>query len=199
MRVERTEITGLILATEHGARASSTASRPDKGLQNYLGMPLALHVMLRLAPQVGELMINANSNLAAYESMGVPVWPDAAPDCAGPLAGWLTGLEHCATPYMVTVPCDAPAFPVDLVARLATGLAGANAEIAIATTPEAGAPRLEPAFCLMSSTLLESLAQYLQSGRSEIIRWINGHRFIEVVFDDARAFIDASTTATARR
>ena len=82
-------------------------------------MPLAMHALLRLAPQVGEMMINANRNLAAYESMGVPVWPDALPDYPGPLAGFLAGLERCETPYLVTVPCDSPLFPDDLVARLA--------------------------------------------------------------------------------
>ena len=97
----------------------------DKGLQNFHGMPLALHALMRLAPQVGEVMINANRNLGAYESFGVPVWPDALPDYAGPLAGFLTGLERCETPYLVTVPCDTPLFPHDLVARLAEG-AGAR-------------------------------------------------------------------------
>ena len=63
-------------------------------------MPLAMHALLRLAPQVGEMMINANRNLAAYESFGVPVWPDALADYPGPLAGFLTGLERCETPYL---------------------------------------------------------------------------------------------------
>ena len=97
-------------------------------------MPLAMHALLRLAPQVGQLMLNANRNLAAYESMGVPVWPDTVPDYAGPLAGFLAGLEHCETPYMATVPCDSPLFPLDLVQRLALALEAADAEIAMAAT-----------------------------------------------------------------
>ena len=83
----------------------------DKGLQNHRGMPLALHALLRLQPQVGEVMINANRNLGAYESMGVPVWPDVRADYPGPLAGLLVGLERCETPYLVSVPCDTPNFP----------------------------------------------------------------------------------------
>ena len=73
-------------------------------------------------------MINANRNLGAYESFGVPVWPDALPDYAGPLAGFLAGLERCETPYLVTVPCDTPRFPVDLVERLAAALESSRAE-----------------------------------------------------------------------
>ena len=91
----------------------------DKGLQNFRGLPLALHTLMRLQPQVGDVMINANRNLAAYESFGVPVWPDGLADYAGPLAGFLTGLERCETPWLLTVPCDTPLFPPDLAARLA--------------------------------------------------------------------------------
>jgi molybdopterin-guanine dinucleotide biosynthesis protein A len=83
----------------------------DKGLQAFRGMPLAMHALFRLQAQVGETMLNANRNLAAYESMGVPVWPDALPDYPGPLAGFLVGLERCETPYLVVVPCDTRSFP----------------------------------------------------------------------------------------
>ena len=108
------DVTGLILAGGRGSRMGGV----DKGLQNFNGMPLALHTLLRLQPQVGEVMINANRNLAAYESFGVPVWPDVLADYAGPLAGFLTGLERCETRWLVTVPCDTPLFPLDLVERL---------------------------------------------------------------------------------
>src|SRR5215207_9733237 len=111
----------------------------DKGLQNFRGMPLALHTLLRLGPQVGELMINANRNLGAYESFGAPVWPDVLSDYAGPLAGFLTGLERCETPYLATVPCDTPLFPADLAARLGEALLAHDAEIAMVNAPEAAA------------------------------------------------------------
>ena len=107
MSIDRQQITGLVLAGGRGSRMGGV----DKGLQNHQGVPLALHALLRLQPQVGEVMINANRNLGAYESMGVPVWPDAQADFPGPLAGVLAGLERCETPYLVTVPCDTPNFP----------------------------------------------------------------------------------------
>ena len=109
--IARTDITGLVLAGGRGSRMGGA----DKGLQSYRGMPLAMHAMLRLAPQVGRVMINANRNLAAYESFGAPVFTDASGDFAGPLAGFVAGLEQCDTPYLVTVPCDSPLFPDDLV------------------------------------------------------------------------------------
>jgi molybdopterin-guanine dinucleotide biosynthesis protein A len=191
--ISRDEITGLILAGGRGARMGGV----DKGLQNHLGTPLALHALLRLGPQVGEIMINANRNLGAYESMGVPVWPDSLPDYAGPLAGFLTGLERCETPYLVTVPCDSPRFPLDLVERLADALESEQAEIALAATREGEgeATQVHPVFCLMKTSLMESLVRFTHGGQRKIDRWTAQHRCVEVVFEDAAAFANANTAS----
>ncbi|MBI5258259.1 MAG: molybdenum cofactor guanylyltransferase MobA [Burkholderiales bacterium] len=182
-------ITGLVLAGGRGSRMGGA----DKGLQNHLGLPLALQALLRLQPQVGAVMINANRNLGAYEAMGVPVWPDAVADYPGPLAGFLAGLEHCETPWLVTVPCDTPNFPTDRVARLARAAAEADAEIAIAATREAGVLQRQPVFCLMRAALMESLVAFIQGGQRKIDRWTGQHRCVEVVFDEADAFFNANT------
>ena len=192
--IDRDDITGLILAGGRGSRMGGV----DKGLQAHLGMPLAMHAVLRLSPQVGHIMINANRNLAAYESMGAPVWPDALPDYPGPLAGFLAGLEHCATPYLATVPCDSPQFPADLVARLAERLDADGAEIAIAATREDGELRLQPVFCLMNATVVESLIRFTGTGQRKIDAWTATLRHVAVEFDDARAFINANTVAELR-
>ena len=197
------DITGLVLAGGRGSRMGGV----DKGLQNHLGMPLALHALMRLTPQVGHLMINANRNLGAYESMGVPVWPDAVAasgaasgaDYPGPLAGFLAGLEHCETSYLVTVPCDTPNFPVDLVARLAAALVAEDAEIAIAATREDGQVQPQPVFCLMAATLMESLVVFNQSGQRKIDRWTGSQRCATVVFDDSAAFANANTLDELQR
>ena len=191
--IEIEAITGLILAGGRGSRMGGV----DKGLQNHQGMSLAMHALLRLGGQVGSLMINANRNLGAYESMGVPVWPDSLADYAGPLAGFLTGLEHCETPYLVTVPCDSPNFPDDLVQRLAQALSAEDAEIAMAASyeMEGDAPRLQvqPVFCLMKSELIESLVRFTQSGQRKIDKWTAMHRCVLVPFDDGQAFANANT------
>lgn len=192
MTIDRHDITGLVLAGGRGSRMGGA----DKGLQNHLGIPLALHALLRLAPQVGPTMVNANRNLAAYESMGSPVWPDALPDYPGPLAGFLAGLERCETPYLATVPCDTPDFPTDLVARLAEALARDEAEIAIAATREPdGSTQVQPVFCLMRASLLESLVRATTAGERKIDRWARQHRCSEVLFENADAFFNANTLA----
>ena len=195
MRIDPSEITGVILAGGRGSRMGGV----DKGLQNHLGMPLALHALMRLAPQVGETMINANRNLGAYESMGVPVWPDTTADFAGPLAGMLVAIERCQTPYLVTVPCDTPNFPLDLVERLAAALVEADVEIAMAATVEDGSVQTQPVFSLLKTELLESLVRSMQSGERKIDRWMGQHRCAQVLFEDADAFFNANTLSELQK
>ncbi len=187
--IDTKDITGLILAGGRGSRMGGV----DKGLQNHHGVPLAMHALMRLSPQVGEILINANRNLGAYESMGVPVWPDTLSDYAGPLAGFLTGLERCETPYLVTVPCDSPLFPTDLVARLAQALDASDAQVAMAATLEDGVMQVHPVFCLLKAELIESLVRFIQGGQRKIDKWTAQHRCIEVPFEDAQAFTNANT------
>ncbi|MBG9387155.1 molybdenum cofactor guanylyltransferase MobA [Caenimonas sp. DR4.4] len=194
------DITGVVLAGGRGSRMGGV----DKGLQNFNGMPLALHTLMRLSPQVGAAMINANRNLGAYESFGVPVWPDVLADYAGPLAGFLTALERCETPWLVTVPCDTPLFPQDFVARLAAGAAAQGAEIAMAAAREEdGQLRNQPVFCLLRVELLESLVQFTHDGGRKIDAWTGRHKTAIVPFDapgdDPRAFYNANTLGELHR
>jgi molybdenum cofactor guanylyltransferase len=193
------DITGLILAGGRGSRMGGV----DKGLQSHQGMPMAMYSLLRLQAQVGAAMINANRNLGAYEAMGVPVWPDTLNDAfAGPLAGMLAGLEHCETPWLVTVPCDTPNFPDDLVQRLAQAIQAEGADMAMAATrepgPDTSGVQPQPVFCLLRSSMLESLISYLDSGQRKIDRWTAQHRCAVVVFDDAAAFFNANTLEELR-
>ena len=192
-------ITGLILAGGRGSRMGGV----DKGLQNFRGLPLALQTLMRLQLQSlppQEVLINANRNLAAYESLGVPVWPDSIDGFAGPLAGFLTGLEHCETPLLLTVPCDSPLLPLDLVERLYKALHEQDADLAMAAAPEAdGTVRPQPVFCLLKTELLESLVKFTQSGGRKIDAWTGQHRCAIVPFDQsgdsANAFANANTLA----
>jgi molybdopterin-guanine dinucleotide biosynthesis protein A len=198
--IESQDITGLILAGGRGSRMGGV----DKGLQNFNGLPMALYTLMRLQMQVGQVIINANRNLAAYESFGAPVWPDVLDDFAGPLAGFLTGLERCETPYLVSVPCDSPLFPLDLVPRLAEALEREQADIAMAAAPETGRDgqvtvRPQPVFCLLRTELLESLAKFTHEGGRKIDAWTALHKTVVVPFDapgdDPRAFSNANTVS----
>lgn len=193
-RIERSRITGLVLAGGRGSRMGGL----DKGLQLYRGVPLAQHALQRLAPQVGALVVNANRNLPAYAAMGAAVWPDSLPDHAGPLAGWLVGLDHLAnaTEWLVTVPCDCPLFPTDLVERLTACAVREDAEIVIASGVEDGVIRTQPVFALLHRSLRDSLAACLAAGERKVDRWTARHRMAICAFDraqDAGAFANANT------
>ncbi|MDQ2734303.1 MAG: molybdenum cofactor guanylyltransferase MobA [Pseudomonadota bacterium] len=190
MSIALSDITGLVLAGGRGTRMGGV----DKGLQMHLGVPLAQHALQRLRPQVGALAVNANRHLAQYEAMGVPVWPDALAEYPGPLAGMLAGMQRCRTPYLVTVPCDTPNFPLDLVARLAGGFEP-EGDMAMAVAREDGVLHRQPVFILMKIGLRESAAAFLQSGRGKIGLWASQHRCSEVIFEDASAFFNANTSA----
>ena len=173
--IDPSEVTGVILAGGRGSRMGGV----DKGLQNFKGMPLALATLMRLQPQVGQMMINANRNLSAYESFGVPVWPDVLPDYAGPLAGFLTALEHCESSWLVMVPCDTPLFPTDLVARLAAAADAQDADIAMAAAREEdGELRAQPVFSLLRVGLLESLVVFTNEGGRKIDVWTAPHKTV---------------------
>ena len=192
-------ITAVILAGGRGSRMGGV----DKGLQHFHGVPLAQQALLRLLPQVGNVIINANRNIAEYESFGVPVWPDdnALGEFAGPLAGMTAALRHCTTPYLLTVPCDAPLFPLDLAARLANAFASADVDFAVASAPQSGLPgepcSPQPVFSLMKAAMRESLLAYTQPGGRKVSAWMLQHRVVYVPFDQAgdaaNAFFNANT------
>ena len=184
--VDSHAITGLVLAGGRGTRMGGV----DKGLQDFHGQPLALHALERLRQQVGPLMLSANRHLGDYAAFGVPVWPDADADFAGPLAGMLAGLLHCSTPYLATVPCDAPLFPHDLVARLAS----VDADIVVAAAPDAmGVVHRQPVFCLLRADLRDSLAEFIASGGRKVGQWMAQQHCVAVPFADPQAFFNANT------
>ena len=160
-------ITGVILA---GGRAERMGGQ-DKGLLPLAGEPLIVHSIRRLQPQVAELLISANRNLAIYQTFGYRVIGDA-PDTRfrGPLAGMLAALKATTTPYLLTAPCDSPWLPPDYARRMAAALAaGASVSVAV------GEGSWQPVFALLPVALREDLADWLTTGQHGVGRWL--HRF----------------------
>jgi molybdopterin-guanine dinucleotide biosynthesis protein A len=185
-------VAGLILAGGRGQRMGGV----DKGLQPWRGVPLVDHALARLAPQVREVMISANRHAADYGARAARVLPDATHDYPGPLAGILAGLRAARTPWLAVVPCDAPLLPLDLVARLAPGCAGAAGAVVQRDRGDAGL-RLEPVCCLLSTELADDLAHYLAEGGRKVEGWVARHA-APVRFDrpdDAAAFANVNTLA----
>jgi molybdopterin-guanine dinucleotide biosynthesis protein A len=180
------EVTGVVLAGGQGSRMGGV----DKGLQMFAGKAMVAHAVERLAPQVGELLINANRNPEAYAQFGYRVIADEIEGFAGPLAGFERGLAHAKGNLVVTVPCDSPFFPTDLVARLNSALEHGKAELAVAKTGH----QAHPVFALMRRSVHGSLQQFLASGERKIDRWYSALQVVEVPFDDeADAFLNINT------
>ncbi len=192
--VGATEITAVVLAGGRGLRMGGV----DKGLQLYNGLPLALHVLRRLQPQVGHCVLSANRHAAQYAALGVPVLADVVPGFAGPLAGILTALQHCTTPFLLAVPCDSPLFPLDLATRLSQPLAAPDCDMAIAVTPDVDAAgtvtlRAHPVFCLMRTGVRQGLEDFIARGERKIGAWAAAQLACRVPFDDAQAFLNINT------
>lgn len=181
------QVTGVVLAGGLGRRMGGV----DKGLQMLDSRPLVAHIIERLRPQVGPLLINANRNAEVYARFGCPVVADAVPDFAGPLAGLHAALAAAQTPLVATVPCDSPFLPVDLVARLAEALENAQASIAVARTSD----QVHPVFCLCRRDVLEHLTDYLARGERRFASWYATLPTIEVAFDDQPAAFENINTA----
>ncbi|MGQ0509423.1 MAG: molybdenum cofactor guanylyltransferase MobA [Betaproteobacteria bacterium] len=177
-------VTGIVLAGGQGRRMGGV----DKGLQLLHGRAMVAHVIARLAPQVDGIVVNANQNLEAYRAFGHPVVPDAVGGFAGPLAGLHAGLGAATRPLAVTVPCDSPFLPADLVDRLVEAL-GEN-DLAVARTGE----QPHPVFSLVRVAVRGHLEAFLASGGRKIDAWYATLKVAEVPFDDeADAFRNINT------
>ncbi|MCW5576498.1 MAG: molybdenum cofactor guanylyltransferase [Burkholderiales bacterium] len=180
-----TGITGILLAGGQGRRMGGV----DKGLQLLRGKPMAQWVIERFAPQVDELLINANQNIGQYRSLGYRVIPDAIGGFAGPLAGLHRGLGEAAHPLVVTAPCDSPFLPLDLVAQLKAVLDAHHAELAVAKTGD----QPHPVFSLCRTSVLPDLTAFLESGGRKIDWWYSKLKVVEVPFADEAAFRNINT------
>src|SRR5437868_5246174 len=139
-------VSGVVLAGGQGRRMGTV----DKGLQALRGRPMIAWVLERLAPQVDEIIINANQNRAEYEKFGHRVVADEIGGFSGPLAGLHASLRAASHPLVVTVPCDSPFLPDDLVSRLEKNLQ--KNQLAVARTGD----QPHPVFALVRKSVLHN-------------------------------------------
>ena len=177
-------VTGIVLAGGQGRRMGGV----DKGLQLLHGRPMVAAVIARLAPQVDEILINANQNLQDYAGFGHRVVPDAIGGFAGPLAGLHAGLSAARHALVLTAPCDSPFLPLDLFSRLNGAIK--DHDLAVAKT----ADQPHPVFALVRKTVMRNLEDFLSGGGRKIDAWYASLKVVEVPFDDeADAFRNINT------
>ena len=155
------KISGGILAGGEGRRFGGA----DKGWLQHRGRGFVEHVRDALAPQVGEIVISANRNLARYAALGHRVVMDTVG--RGPASGLLQLLETSRQPWLLCVPCDALALPATLARDMADVQWAEEADIVVAHDGE----RAHPTCCLVFARLAPDLRRYLQDGHSALWRW----------------------------
>ena len=165
----------------------------DKGLQLIHGKPMVQHVMDRLQPQVGKVLINANRHLDDYKVFGAPICSDSISGYAGPLAGIHAALLQTNTPYLASVPCDSPLLPNDMVSRLSAAMSKHQADAAVVVTGNTEQQQRHPVFLLLKSDLRSSLEHYLNNGGRKVDDWLASLNCIDVPFDDEAAFTNVNT------
>ena len=166
----------------------------DKGLVELANRPLIEYVIDAIEPQVETIVLNANRNQQQYSHYGYPVISDALDDYQGPLAGFFSALKNVATSHIVTLPCDGPLLPDDLVARLIFALMDNNAEIAVAHDGD----RMQPVYSLIPTTLKYSLEAFLDSGERKIDLWYKQHKVALADFSDCPETFRNINTAEQR-
>lgn len=159
---------GVILAGGLARRLGGA----DKALLPLGGRTLLARVAERLGPQCDRLIINANGSPEPFEDTGLPVVPDSLPERPGPLAGVLASLEWAAscTPsaeWVVSVPCDTPFLPSDLVWRLHEIRAASQVPLACASS-ESG---IHHAVGLWPVRLRHALHEAIRNGTRSIREW----------------------------
>lgn len=165
-------IAGLLLAGGLSRRMGGG----DKALRMLGGRPMLAHVIDRLRPQVGALVLNANGDPTRFAAFGLPVVADTVPDFVGPLAGILAGMRWAQsnapkTRWLASAAADTPFFPLDLVARLHTAASNSDRRIALAASDDG----LQPVFGLWPIALADDLEAALTAGTRKILAWTDTH------------------------
>lgn len=187
--IDKTDITGLVLAGGLGRRMSVDGVNTNKALRPFEGRPMVAHVIERLAPQVGPLLLNVNQEIAAFAAFELPIVSDQINGFAGPLAGLQSGLSAAKTAWVLTSPCDSPFLPLDLAERLASAVAGGGHDLAVARTGQ----QAHPVFALVATRVLDNLTQFLGAGGRKIDTWYASLSVISVDFVDESAFRNINT------
>ena len=174
------DIAGVVLAGGLARRMGGG----DKALLELGGRPILAHVIERLEPQVGSIVINANGDPARFADYGLPVAADPIDGFAGPLAGVLAGFDWARenlpdAEWIVTVASDTPFFPADLVARMLAAIEADGAEMACA----ASGGRHHPVFGLWPVRLAEDLRRaMIDEDIRKVDIWTARYRLAAVAF-----------------
>ncbi len=138
----------------------------DKGLAPFLGEPLILRALKRVAPIADELLVTTN-NPDAYRFLGVALYPDVLPGL-GALGGLFTAISSARGDLVAVVACDMPFVSLPILSLAYERLSRNDADVAIPKTSQG----YEPFHAIYrKATCLLPIKQALEAGERRLISW----------------------------
>ncbi len=191
MDIKKMNMSAVVLTGGKGRRFGNN----DKGLQKMSGRLFVEWMIDRVSPMVDEILISANRHADRYTKLGHEAFKDEYPDFLGPLAGLHAAMGKAKHDWILTVPCDSPLFPQEMVERFIEELRKEDAWIAVAKS----GPRLYPVFMMCPKQLRDDLGSYLDKGGRKIETWYEQHKHVIIDFDQDKAFTNINEPSTIRQ
>ncbi|MBT3989591.1 MAG: molybdenum cofactor guanylyltransferase MobA [Rhodospirillaceae bacterium] len=176
------KVAGVILAGGQSRRFGVG----DKFLKELDGKMLIEYVVERANFEVGNLIINSNSDASLFKAFDLPVVADSIKGYAGPLAGILTAMEWVRDhvpdcKWLVSFPSDAPFVPLGYVEKMLACAEREGAEIVCA----ASAGRTHPVCALWQVDLASDLRKAMvDEEMRKIDLWTQRYRLSVLEFSD---------------
>ena len=165
----------------------------DKPLLPWHGVPMVQRILATVPAEMPKL-ISANRNLDTYRQWA-PVVTDLpvtakAEDYQGPLAGILSGLHACNTPWLLVSPGDTPALPMNWCDVLMQSVDG-HADGAVVHDGE----RQQHLHLLLKCDVEKDLERFLAAGGYQVYKWLQTMQLSTARFADRMAFRNMNSPA----
>ena len=180
-------LTVAVLAGGKGNRLQGQ----DKGLIAWQGRPFIEHVLDTIESATSNIIVSANRHLDRYRQYGYPVIMDDIEGYAGPLAGMLSALKLVQTPYVLTLPCDAPLLEQDIIGAFCHKHLQEQQLLYVAETAEG----LQPVYAMIHNSLVGNMQSFLEQGNRKTRDWMLANDACKVKFDrHGNSFLNVNTT-----
>ncbi len=138
----------------------------DKALLPFLGQPLILRPLNRLASLADELLVTSNQP-KNFRFLGLTPVPDLVPGM-GALGGLYTALSAARYPYVAVVACDMPFASIEIFA-LELSLIKETHSDAVIPRDEKGTEPFHAIYC--RDTCLPHIQRALEAGKRRADAW----------------------------
>ncbi len=160
------QVTAIVLCGGGGRRLGGI----DKALLRVGGRALVEHVIARLRPQVGKIVLSlgAGQNEEAFQGFGCGLVVDTEPD-QGPLGGLVSCFANLPGEWFLSCPADAPWTAPTLVDGLSADARARGAAVAH------DGRRRQNLTLLAHRRMALSLARFYAGGGRAAHRWLDAH------------------------